>query len=176
VEDLADLSDDFFMKKISIQSLDFPIVIKRVVDDLVISVPDLGFFKNISLREKNNTSESANSAKVDIDLSEIKGEVFNEILNMWSRVDEHRTNRKWQPIPSTFKQTLEAQEEDYSLPDFVKKLNKYMSVSENTIRREIKRGVIRCYQTDGGHRRIPQSEISSYLSYCDNKKKSISEV
>ena len=108
------------MKKISIQSLDFPIVIKRVVDDLVISVPDLGFFKNISLREKNQTPESANSAKMDIDLSEIKGEIFNEILNMWNRVDEHRSNRKWQPIPSTFKQTLEAQEEDYSLPDFVK--------------------------------------------------------
>ena len=171
------------MKKISLKTLDFPIVIKRVVDDLIISVPDLGFFKNISLRDKKtqvNSSKTASADNVDVkndfEIQDFKGEIFNEILEMWFRVEEHRTNRKWQPIPSTFKQTLEAQEEDYSLPDFVKKLSPYMSVSENTIRREIKRGVIRCYQTEGGHRRIPQSEISSYLSYCDNKKKRTSEL
>lgn len=138
------------MTKFSKKSLDFPIVIKRVVDDVVLSVPDLGFFVNLPITRELN--------------EDFKSDLADEIYKLWEKVEEHRTHRKWQPDPSTFKQSLQNFEEDYSLPDFVKELNKSISVSENTIRREIKRGVIRCYQTEGGHRRIPVSEVASYLA------------
>ncbi len=93
-----------------------------------------------------------------------KDALAEEIVHLWTKIETHRERKKWQPTPSTFKQSLQSGNEDYSLPDFVKKLNEHISVSENTIRREIQRGVIRCYQTEGGHRRIPVSEIASYLA------------
>ena len=51
-----------------------------------------------------------------------------------------------------------------------------MTVSENTIRREISRGAIRCYQTEGGHRRIPTSEIGTYLNLVESKKSTKKQV
>ncbi len=150
------------MKKFDPKTLDFPIVIKKLVDDIVISTPDLGFFKSLKPQYEKAYDESSKSAKILI-TEDFKNTLIKEIENMWSQIETHREHKKWQPLPSSFRQTLSAAEEDYSLPDFVKKLNAYISISENTVRREIKRGQIRCYQTEGGHRRIPSSEISNYL-------------
>ncbi len=142
--------------------MSFPIVIKRVVDDLVLSVPDLGVFKNLPIPREKMTAESTKSSNAALS-DEFKQQIMKEIEELWLKTEIHRNEKKWQPSPSTFKQSLQAGEEDYSLPEFTKKLNDFISVSENTIRREIARGSIRCYQTDGGHRRIPASELSNYL-------------
>lgn len=150
------------MKKISINTLSFPIVIKRVVDELVLSVPDLGLFKNLAIPREKNSLESAKSSTAVLS-DEFKQQILEGVEDLWLKTEIHRNEKKWQPTPSTFKQSLQAGEEDYSLPEFVKKLNEFISVSENTIRREIQRGGIRCYQTEGGHRRIPVSELSNYL-------------
>lgn len=153
---------DDFMKKISMHTLSFPIVIKRVVDDLVLSVPDLGVFRNVPITREKTMSESAKSSTALI--SEVfKHQIMNEIEKLWCLTETHRTEKKWQPTPSNFKQSIQAGEEDYSLPEFTKKLNEFISVSENTVRREISRGNLRCYQTEGGHRRIPISELRIYL-------------
>ncbi len=161
------------MKKISLNTLSFPIVIKRVVDDLVLSVPDLGVFKNLPLpREKKDSPESAKSSNLVLS-DDFKQQLLNEIEDLWMKTEIHRNEKKWQPSPSTFKQSLQAGEEDYSLPEFVKKLNEFISVSENTIRREIQRGGIRCYQTEGGHRRIPASELSQYLKRIETTTKTV---
>lgn len=150
------------MKKISLNTLSFPIVIKRVVDDLVLSVPDLGVFKNLPIPREKMTDESAKSYTAILS-EDFKQQIIKGIEELWSKTEIHRLEKKWQPNPSTFKQSLQAGEEDFSLPEFTLKLNEFISVSENTIRREIKRGGIRCYQTEGGHRRIPVSELSNYL-------------
>lgn len=149
------------MQTISKETMEFPIVIKRVVDQIILSVPDLAIYKYLNFSEINMNPEN----------SSISAKLGKEIEKLWIDIENHRETRKWQPIPSTFKQSLEKPQEDFSLPEFVKKLNQYMSISENTIRREIQRGVIRCYQTEGHHRRIPSSEIASYLNYCENKRK-----
>ena len=143
-------------------TLSFPIVIKRVVDDLVLSVPDLGVFKNVPIRQEEITTESAKSSTVLIS-EDFKQQIMNEIEKLWSLTETHRQEKKWQPNPSNFKQSIQAGEDDYSLPEFTKKLNEFISVSENTVRREISRGQLRCYQTEGGHRRIPVSELNLYL-------------
>lgn len=160
------------MKKISKQTLEFPIVMKSVVDELILTVPDLGLFKNLPLRlEKNQNNSSKSASDEVVQISEnFKLALAEEIIDLWNKIETHRLRKKWQPNPSTFKQSLQSSEEDYSLPDFVKKLNQFISVSENTIRREIQRGVIRCYQTEGGHRRIPVSELASYLARIETKK------
>lgn len=146
----------------------FPIVIKRVVDDLVLSVPDLGVFKNLPIPREKSPEESSKSATALL-TDDFKQQILKEIEDLWMKTETHRNEKKWQPSPSTFKQSLQAGEEDFSLPEFTKKLNEFMSVSENTVRREIARGNIRCYQTEGGHRRIPVSELKSYLYRISSK-------
>lgn len=111
-------------------------------------------------------SDSAKSAILTEELLQLSAE---HLEKAWIHIDQHLENKKWLPDASTFKQSIQKAEEDFSLPEFVIKLNEYMSVSENTIRREIKRGQIQCYQTDGGHRRIPASELNLYLVKCKSK-------
>ncbi|MBC7457211.1 MAG: excisionase family DNA-binding protein [Bdellovibrionaceae bacterium] len=156
------------MKKVSFKTMSFPIVLKRVIDDLVLSVPDLGVFKNLPIPREKNSLESAITATAILS-DDFKQQIMQEIEELWLKTEIHRNEKKWQPNPSTFKQSLQAGEEDFSLPEFTKKLNEFISVSENTVRREISRGGIRCYQTEGGHRRIPVSELSGYLERIRTK-------
>lgn len=160
------------MKKVSLNTMSFPIVLKRVVDDLVLSIPDLGVFKNLPIPREKTIDESAKSSTALLS-DEFKQQIMKEIEELWLKTEIHRNEKKWQPNPSTFKQSLQTGEDDFSLPEFVKKLNEFISVSENTIRREIQRGAIRCYQTEGGHRRIPVSEISNYLDRIKTQKMEI---
>ncbi len=168
---------DLDMKKINASSLEYPVVIRKVLNDLVISVPDLGYWKTVSLIEKK---DPLNSAKTSIknELVDLEDLFLHELLNglkeAWVEIDDHVNNKKWVPSPSTFKQSLQKNEKDFTLPEFAKELMNHMSISENTVRREISRGVIQCYQTEGGHRRIPSSELELYLAKRRTKQELIS--
>lgn len=167
------------MKKINLQSLEYPVVLRKVLNDMVISVPDLGYWKTISMTEKTKLAESSISSNENkmIVLEEFfLDEVLEGIKEAWNQIDDHRTRKKWVPSPSTFKQSLQKTEKDYTLPEFAKELAKHMSISENTIRREISRGVIQCYQTEGGHRRVPYAELEIYLAKRKTKKELISLI
>ncbi len=155
------------MKKLNQKTFDYPIVIRRVANDLVFSIPDLGYFKHVPLKLEKIAADSAKSSILDEELLHLSAE---HLEKAWIHIDKHLENKKWLPDASTFKQSLQKAEEDFSLPEFVLKLNEFMSVSENTIRREIKRGQIQCYQTEGGHRRIPASELNHYLAKVKTKK------
>ena len=147
------------MKKTILDSLEYPVVIKKVLNDIVISVPDLGHWDSFKISSEN----SANSA-ID-DFQEIEQKLISIIKHVLVYIENHKKQKKWVPSPSTFRQSLQKPEnEDFTLPEFVKALSPHMSISENTIRREIKRGKIKCYVTEGGHRRIPFSELEFYLS------------
>lgn len=168
-------------KSIKSANLEYPLVIRKVLNELVFSVPDLGYWKTIPLKndekiegDKLSPSESSKTSKNN-EVIKIKAEseihLNNDFLNQinealieaWSEVELHVERRKWVPPPSTFKQSLQKSEKDFTLPEFTAELKKYIQLSENTIRREISRGVIQCYQTEGGHRRIPFSELELYL-------------
>jgi excisionase family DNA binding protein len=144
------------MKKSLLESLEYPVVIKKVLGDIVISVPDLGHWDSLKLPDEN----SANSANDNFEENLLK-----KIKQVLVYIENHKLQKKWVPSPSTFRQSLQKPEnEDFTLPEFVKALSPHMSVSENTIRREIKKGKLKCYVTEGGHRRIPFSELEFYLS------------
>lgn len=166
------------MSKLSCSVLNYPVVIRKVGNEIFFSVPDLGFWKSVkfskNLTEKNNTEISAKSSIFNshdqiIQITpDFKNNIAECLIHIWSDIDEHLRTKKWIPDPSQIKQSLQTAEKDFTLPDFTKKLNQYLTISENTVRREIARGAIACYQTEGGHRRIPYSELQKYLSNQKN--------
>lgn len=166
------------MKKIKQSSLEYPVVLRKVLNEIVISVPDLGYWKSVRLEEESDEStRGVNSAKTsntenDFQLTEdmLMG-VLEGLKQSWVYIDDHLNKKKWRPEPSTFRQTIQKTEvKDFTLPEFTEALSKYMSISENTVRREIKRGTIQCYQTEGGHRRIPYQELELYLNRRNTKR------
>lgn len=162
------------MKKIKQKALEYPVVVRKVLNEIVFSVPDLGFWKSVSLEEKNECENSAKSSSSDLDIQLTEDMLMGVLLGIkqtWIDVDDHLNKKKWRPDPSTFRQTLQKSEvKDFTLPEFTAELSKYMTISENTVRREIKRGTIQCYQTEGGHRRIPHQEVELYLNRQNTQK------
>ncbi|MFZ3228991.1 MAG: helix-turn-helix domain-containing protein [Pseudobdellovibrio sp.] len=138
---------------------EYPLVVRKVLENLVISIPDLNIWRQIPAPPKISRDGKT--------VSEMNDEyclmLGRSIKAAWISAHQHVSEKKWVPEASNFKQSLQKADKDYSVPAFTQLLNKYMSVCENTIRREIKRGVIKCYQTKGGHRRIPASELEIYL-------------
>ncbi|MFN9067770.1 MAG: hypothetical protein ACK5V3_11120, partial [Bdellovibrionales bacterium] len=113
------------MKKTLLDSLEYPVVIKRVLGDIVISVPDLGHWDSFKISSLN----SANSANPE---TEDFGKKFDEILlkkinQVLVYIENHKSQKKWVPAPSTFRQSLQKPEnEDFTLPEFVKALSPHM--------------------------------------------------
>jgi len=100
---------------------------------------------------------------------EFEQRLLEAIKQTWVYIEDHTQHKRWVPDPSTIRETLQKSEKrDFTLPEFTEKVREHMQISENTIRREIKRGVIQCYQTEGGHRRIPYQELELYLYRCRN--------
>lgn len=170
------------MSKINSAVFNYPVVIRKVGFKFFLSVPDLGFWKEIKLSDISDlkyedkiSAISSNFKKVNFaeeifDLTpELQKNIMTSLLEIWKEIDTHLKTKKWIPDPSQIKQSLQVAEQDFTLPDFTKKLNQYMTISENTVRREIQRGAIQCYLTDGGHRRIPYSELDRYVSNQKNK-------
>lgn len=165
------------MKSAKSSTFEYPIVLRKVMKDLVISVPDLGYWNTIPLIEIEQPLDTAKTSKKEkiIVLEEnFLTQVTAALKEAWLEIDDHKQNKKWVPTPSTFKQSLQKSEKDFTLPEFTIALSEYMKVSENTVRREISRGGIQCYQTEGGHRRIPFAELELYLARRRTKKEMIS--
>jgi excisionase family DNA binding protein len=157
--------EEFDMSKMNSEVFKYPVVIRSIGSDFFISVPDLGFWKEIKIPSKTDIKNSSISAIFD---SEIKKLFMDSLVDVWTDIDQHLKTKKWIPDPSQIKESLQTPEEDFTLPEFTKKLNMYISISENTVRREIRRDAIQCYQTEGGHRRIPYSELQRYISVQKN--------
>jgi excisionase family DNA binding protein len=137
------------MQKIKID-FEFPVVIKRIGPYLTFSVPDLGLSEKVLAEADTHAC-----AEQDFLLA------LNSVI---SQAQKHINTKKWIPKTSTIKQTLTSQDADLSLPEFCQRLKKHLNISENTIRREIAKGHIISSFTSGGHRRIPESEITRYLN------------
>ena len=162
------------MKKIKVSSLEYPVVLRKVLNEIVISVPDLGYWKSVRLDEDSDSANSAKSSNPENDFQlteDVLMGVLEGLKQTWVYIDDHINKKKWIPEPSTFRQTIQKSDvKDFTLPEFTLELSKYMSISENTVRREIKRGTIQCYQTEGGHRRIPFQELELYLNRRNTQK------
>lgn len=165
------------MKSANSSTFEYPLVIRKVMNEIVISAPDLGYWKTIPLVEIEqplDTAKSSKNEKVVVLEDYFLTQITEGLKEAWLEIDDHKKNKKWVPTPSTFKQSLQKNEKDFTLPEFTLELSKYISISENTVRREIARGVIQCYQTEGGHRRIPFAELEVYLAKRRTKKELLS--
>lgn len=165
------------MKSANSSTFEYPLVVRKVMNEIVISCPDLGYWKSIPVIEIEQPLETAKSSKNEkvIVLEEnFLKQITDGLKEAWLEIDDHKKNKKWVPVPSTFKQSLQKNEKDFTLPEFTLQLSKYISISENTVRREISRGVIQCYQTEGGHRRIPFAELEIYLAKRRTNKELLS--
>ncbi len=142
--------------------LNYPLVIKRVYDYVTVSVPDLGISAKVPLPREVGTSESVAEFLFE-ESGNFRKCLLKAIFDAYVEAEKHVQTKKWQPNPSSIRNQLKTQEKDYSLPEFKKKICEHMNVSENTLRREIQKGRIIAFITEGGHRRIPESEVSRYL-------------
>ena len=142
--------------------LNYPLVIKRVYDYLTVSVPDLGIAAKIPLPKEISASNSVTEFLLE-ESGNFRKNLLKTIFDAYTEAEKHVQTKKWQPNPSSIKNQLKLREKDYSLPEFKKKICEHMNISENTLRREIHKGRIIAFITDGGHRRIPESEVSRYL-------------
>jgi excisionase family DNA binding protein len=140
--------------KNNITDFTYPIVFKHIHGFLTVSVPDLGIDAKVALPNDFYQPKKLEENK------EIIWQIFSEVLK---DSVSHLENKKWIPDASQIKTQLKAAEKDYSLPEFCRAVQNHITVSENTLRREISKGKIICYITEGGHRRIPESEVQRYI-------------
>lgn len=147
--------------------LNYPLVIKRVYDYLTVSVPDLGIAAKIPLPKEVGASDSVTEFLLE-ESGNFRKILLKAIFEAYTDAEKHVQTKKWQPNPSSIRNQLKTREKDYSLPEFKKKICEHMNISENTLRREIQKGRIIAYITDGGHRRIPESEVSRYLELVES--------
>ena len=135
-------------------SFDYPIVLKHVHGFLTFSVPDLGISEKFPIAKDFYQSSQ---------IEKHKEKIWQMLVNVLQESEKHIDQKKWVPDASQIKTSLKKPEKDYSLPEFKKILSQHITVSENTLRRAIEKGQIICLKTEGGHRRIPESEIDRYL-------------
>lgn len=141
------------MKK-TVTEFPYPIVFKHIHGFLTVSVPDLGIDAKLPLTNDFFQTKNLEENK------ELIWQIFSQVMQ---QSVSHLETKKWIPDASQIKTQLKVAEKDYSLPEFCRAVQLHMSVSENTLRREISKGKIICYTTEGGHRRIPVSEVERYI-------------
>lgn len=143
--------------------LEYPVVVRKVLEDMVISIPDLGFWIQLPLPPKKINSNANTTVPQDDLNEEYLLTLARGIKSAWIKGHKHILEKKWAPDASTFKQSVQKSEKDLTVPQFLKRLKPHLDISENTLRREIRRGAIKSKQTKGGHNRIPSSELEIYL-------------
>lgn len=147
--------------------LEYPIVIRKVLEDLMISIPDLSIFKSIPLPEKR----ISNNRYVTQFSDEYATRLGRAIIEIWKEVDGHIQTKKWAPPASSIKHTVTKSGKALSVPAFKKLVAMTVDVSQDTIRRDVDDKRIKSYKTRGGHRRIPASELGPYLELLKDKKR-----
>ncbi len=153
------------MKKPS-SVLEYPIVLRKVLEYMTISSPDLSIFKSLPLPEK----KLANNRYVTKFSNEYALSLGLALIEIWKECDSHIQTKKWAPAASDIKSSVKKSEKALTVPAFKKLVELTVQVSEDTIRRDVDDKRIKSYKTRGGHRRIPTSELGPYLELLKDKK------
>lgn len=166
LEKMRDLRDFSYMKKPS-HVLEYPLVVRKVQDSLTVSVPDLSIWGTLELPPKVKTQNGYVTQFND----EYALKVGREILRTYVRATKHMNEKKWVPNASDIKAVITKQDKPLTVPAFTKLISQVVPISQDTVRRDVERGVLKCSKTSGGHRRIAGSEVGRYLSYLEGKVK-----
>lgn len=168
---LGDLGDFSYMKKPQ-SILEYPIVIRKVLESITISSPDLSIWDSLPSPKKvfiNNRYVT----QMDDEFALALG---RHIIKVWRNIDNHIQEKKWAPEASDIKNSVQKSEKALSIIDFHKLVLNHVQISINSLRRDLDKNAIQSYKTTGGHRRIPASELMPYLDYLKNKKDRLKEL
>jgi hypothetical protein len=142
---------------------DYPLVIKKHMGHITISVPDLG----VTLVEDLLVTGKIEPA--------IAVKIGKMVLNAWLKAQnilkEKSGSKKPFGKPSNIKGSVDIAMLDLTPMGF----SKFVGVSKDTIVRDCNRGIIQCRRTSGGHFKIPSSEIAIYKEYLKNHVRHVSE-
>ncbi len=138
---------------------DYPLVIKKHIGHVTISVPDLG----ITLVEDLSVTQKFDQASV-MKLGKL---VLNAWLKAHKHLEEKSKSKKYTEKPSNIRGSLDLSLKDLTPAQFAK----YVGVSSDTVTRDCAKGLILSRRTSGGHYRIPSSEIAIYKAYLKNHVK-----
>ena len=123
--------------------LDYPVTIKRHLDFVVFQVPDLG----VTVVEQAPANGKLSRKYLD--------KVAKSLAKTWlkssEKLKQFQLAEKKPPQPSRQKRPIEQRKEkQYTTPEVAA----YLGVSENTVRRLVKRKELKCSFTPKGHRRF----------------------
>ena len=164
LDKLRVLRDFRYMKKPS-HVLEYPLVIRKVLDNMTVSLPDLSIWGTLPLPPKIKSENGYVTQFND----EYALKLGREILRTYVKATKHMNEKKWVPNASDIKAVVTKQDKPLTLPAFTKLICQVIPLSQDTVRRDIERGAIKCSKTSGGHRRIPGSEVGRYLAYLEGK-------
>ena len=143
------------MKK-SQDVFEYPIVLRKHLNYMSFSIPDLGIFATLDLPPNNKFTP------------QYFLKMATEIAKLWLKASLHLKEKKWTPLPSDIRHSIKKAERRALSPLQFAKLT---GVSEQTIRRDIDRGLIKAKRTSGGYRKIPETQVPMYLQFLDSGKK-----
>ncbi len=140
-------------------ALYYPVVIKRSMDYITVSVPDLGITLVENIPDNN---------KLDKDYVTRIGKKVAEAWVKSQEIMKKKESRR-NPLPdaSLVRESLKVAEKPLTPTKFAK----YVGVSFMTIIRDCKKGIIKSERTSGGHFKIPHSELAIYKTYLKNHTK-----
>lgn len=139
--------------------LEYPLVLRKVLDSISVSAPDLSIWSSLPLPpvvKKDNRYVTEFSDEYALRLG-------RAMIATWRKVDRHIQEKKWAPEASDIRSSVTKSQKALTLPAFVKLVNEHVEISEDSVRRDIDSGRLRAFKTSGGHRRISISELAGYL-------------
>ena len=170
--DFLGVLGDFNHMKKPTSVLEYPIVIRKVLESITISSPDLSIWDTIPTPPK----VFKNNRYVTDMNDEFALKLGKAIIKVWRNVDRHIQEKKWAPEASEIKQSVKKAEKALSVVAFHKLVEDHVEISINTVRRDVDSGAVQSFKTRGKHRRVPASELLPYLDYLKNKKDTLKEL
>ncbi len=140
------------MKKPS-SILEYPVVLRKHLNFMTISIPDLG----VTIVEELPKDKKLTNNYVT--------QIGRRIGNVWVKGQrlllDRSQHKKYVPPASDIRTSLKKPEKDLSPARFAE----LVGVSKDTIIRDCKSQIIRARRTSGGHFRIPLIQVSLYQEY-----------
>lgn len=140
-------------------ALEYPVVLRKHLNFMTISVPDL----NLTLVEELPRDQKLNKDYVT--------RIATKIAQAWVKTQQilHDKSQARSPLPdaSDIRSSIKKKEKDLTPAQF----GQLVGISKRTILRDCEKKLIQAKRTTGGHYKIPLSQLSLYQDYLKHHKK-----
>lgn len=139
--------------------LEYPVVLRKHLNFMTISIPDLG----VTLIEELPPSKKLNRDYV----TRIAMKITEAWLKAQKIIKDKSEHRKYLPTASDIRTSIKKPEKDLTPARFAE----LVGVSKETIIRDCAKKLIRAKRTSGGHYRIPIAQVGLYQEYLKQHRK-----